>query len=96
MSYSIKYSPEALDTFNDIKEQINARWGDKYVQEFKRRSVKVIETIRESPFAFQSIHANKNVRRKVIHKNISVFYEVESDSISILFFWDNRQDPIFI
>jgi plasmid stabilization system protein ParE len=96
MNYDLKYSPEAFETFDNITEQINARWGDKYVDEFKHRSVKMIETIRESPFAFQSINGNNNVRRCVIHKNVSVFYEVKDTSIDILFFWDNRQDPIFM
>ncbi|MFD2147919.1 hypothetical protein [Mucilaginibacter antarcticus] len=53
MNYSIKYSPEALETFDAIIEQLKERWGEKYVDEFKRRSVKVIEIVRESPFAFQ-------------------------------------------
>jgi plasmid stabilization system protein ParE len=95
MIYLIIYSPEALETFEDIIAQIKNRWGDKYVDEFKQRTVKVIETIQRSPFIKQAIETNVNVRRAVIHKNCSVFYEVRGTTIDILFFWDNRQDPIF-
>ena len=32
-------------------------------------------------------------RKLVIHKNISVFYTLDSVMIKILLVWDNRQDP---
>ncbi len=94
MVYLLKYSPVALDTFDEIAEQLRNRWGDKYVGEFKQRTVKVIETIRASPLIFQSIESNTNVRRGFIHKNCSVFYLVNETTIEILFFWDNRQDTM--
>jgi plasmid stabilization system protein ParE len=96
MIYSVIYSPIALDTFDEITKQLNNRWGSKYVDEFEQRAIKVIETIRTSPFIFQSIESNENVRKGFIHKNCSIFYAVRETTIEILFFWDNRQDPIFI
>jgi hypothetical protein len=73
MIYSVIYSPIALETFDKITEQINNRWGDKYVDEFKQRTIKVIETIRTSPFIFQSIESNANVR-KVLFIEIAQFF----------------------
>ena len=94
MTYLLKYSPFAIQTFKEISAQLNDRWGNKYVAEFKKRTVKVIETIRISPFLYQSIESNSNVRKGFIHKNCSVFYKVKETKIEILFFWDNRQDPM--
>lgn len=95
MIYSVKYTPEALETFDKIIEQLSIRWGDKYVDEFKTRTLSVIETIRTSPFIFQAIEFRKDVRKGFIHKNCSMFYRTFDYQIEILFFWDNRQDPIF-
>jgi hypothetical protein len=72
------------------------RWGLKQVYIFDERMLKVIETIGESPFIFQAIEVNPNVRKAFIHKNCSMFYRVGATNINVLFFWDNRQDPIFL
>jgi plasmid stabilization system protein ParE len=96
MTYSLKYSPLALETLNDIAAQVNNRWGEKYAIEFKNRAVKVVETICTAPFIFQTINSKIDVRKGFIHRNCSVFYEVRDTTIEILFFWDNRQDPIFL
>jgi plasmid stabilization system protein ParE len=96
VTYSIIYSPVALETFDEITEQIKQKWGSRHADKFKQRAVKVIEIIQVSPFIFQSIESNADVRKGFIHKNCSVFYKITDTHISILFFWDNRQDPIFL
>ena len=96
MTYPVTYSDGAIETFDAISEQIDQRWGIKHVHDFEQRTLKVIETIRVSPFIFQAIGHNPNVRKGFIHKNCSVFYEVKSNQIEVLFFWDNRRDPIFL
>ena len=83
MIYSIIYSPAAVETFIEISRQISERWGDKYVDEFKKRTIKVIETISVSPFFFRSIEVNPSVRKGLIHKNCSVFYEINVRSTPI-------------
>jgi len=39
MIYSVIYSPIALETFDEITEQVKNRWGDKYANEFKQRTI---------------------------------------------------------
>ncbi len=96
MIYPVKYSDRAIKTFDAICEQIELRWGLKHLYIFEERTLKVIDTIRESPFIFQAIEVNPKVRKAFIHKNCSMFYRVGSNYIEVLFFWDNRQDPIFL
>ena len=45
---------------------------------------------------FKALSQNENIRKALIHKNCSMFYEIKGHAIMILFFWDNRQDPIFL
>ena len=96
MTYLVKYSDRAIETFDAISEQITLRWGLTHVYIFEERTLKVIDTIRESPFIFQAIDVNPNIRKAFVHKNCSMFYKVSSTYIEVLFFWDNRQDPIFL
>jgi hypothetical protein len=94
MIYSVVYSQRAIESFDAIKAQISNRWGRKYVNDFELRTLKIIEIIQISPFIFQAIEANPDVRKGFIHRNCSFFYEVKSTQINVLYFWDNRQEPI--
>jgi plasmid stabilization system protein ParE len=96
MSFPVIYSERASETYDAISEQIEQRWGMNHVHKFDHRILEVIAAIKESPFIFQAIENNTNVRKAFIHKNCSVFYEVHPTRIEVLFFWDNRQDPIFL
>ena len=96
MTYDIAFSIHAHDTFASIKGQINNRWGKKEVIDFEQRTKRVLDLIAHSPFIYKAIPINTNIRRGFIHLNCSIYYEIKGESIEILFFWDNRQDPIFL
>jgi hypothetical protein len=95
MIYPVKYSDRAIETFDAICEQIELRWGLKHLSIFEERTLKVIDTL-ENLLFFQAIEVNSKVRKAFIHKNCSMFYRVGSSYIEVLFFWDNRQAPIFL
>lgn len=43
---------------------------------------------------FKSTELNINVRVATLNKQCSLFYKVTETTIVLLFFWDNRQEPI--
>jgi plasmid stabilization system protein ParE len=49
--------------------------------------------ISKNPYSFSII--DENVRRVVIHKNVSLYYDYkeEQNTIEILSIFDNRQNP---
>ena len=93
--YNIVFSITAIETFESIKEQIDNRWGEKYVLDFEIRTLKVLDLISNSPLVYKGLKVNQNIRKGFIHRNCSMFYEIRNQHIEVLFFWDNRQDPIF-
>lgn len=95
MYFDVIFSDEANDTFESIGQQIANRWSEKEMKEFRRRTYQVTEIISTSPFIFQAVDKQPNIRKAFIHKNCSMFYSVGKTRIEILFFWDNRQDPAF-
>ena len=96
MTYTLVFSDTAIDTFESIKSQINDRWGTQQVMVFETRTLEVLDLIKSSPLIFQSIKIDNNIRKAVIHRNCSVFYEVREQTIEVLYFWDNRQAPLFV
>ena len=93
MSFPVYWTDEAKETFNLIINFIEELWGEKEAGKFVKRTQKLLLTIASQPYLFKTSIA-ENVRKGLISKQSSVFYEINTDSITILFFWDNRQEPI--
>lgn len=93
--FEVVFSDRANETFDSIQSQLLERWGSATLLKFEQRTVKVLEIISNTPFIYQSIEINAEIRKAFIHKNCALFYKVSGQKIVILFFWDNRQEPIF-
>ncbi len=94
MNYDVSFTRKANSTFISVRDQLLNKWGQRTLAKFEQRTVKVLKTLSHSPFSYQAIEDNPNVRKAYIHKNCSLYYKVRDEKVAILFFWDNRQDPI--
>ncbi len=93
MKLTIAWTDEAQETFNFTVNQIENKWGTKSAEKFVRDTHKLINLISTQPYLFNASYT-LNIRKAVISKQTSMFYEVHSAHVSILFFWDNRQEPV--
>ena len=94
--FGVVFSERANETFESIQLQLLERWGETIVIKFEERTLSVLENISKSPFIYQAIETDPNVRKAVIQKNCSLFYRIHQNKIIVLFFWDNRQDPVLL
>jgi len=53
-----------------------------------------IQLLPKHPFMYKASVFKNNVRKSIISKQNSFFYEIQENKIVILFFWDNRQEPL--
>jgi plasmid stabilization system protein ParE len=95
MGLPVVISETAFKTFESICAQIHERLGPKAVSDFKKNTIKTLELISNSPFVYKETEFDPNIRQGLIKKISSVFYEIKTDRIEVLFFWDNRQEPMF-
>jgi len=95
MELPVVISETALKTFESICAQIHERLGSKALKDFKKNTIKTLDLIRHSPFIYKETEFDPNIRQGLIKKISSVFYEIKPDRIEVLFFWDNRQEPMF-
>ncbi len=96
MIFEVVFSRKAENTFDVIRSQILNKWGENAAAKFKERTLKVLEIISQHPLIYQSIENIHETRKAHIHKNCSLFYTIRGNKIVVAFFWDNRQDPIFL
>ena len=94
MGLPIVVSEIALLTFEAICEQIFQRLGNKASDDFKKNTIKTLDLISNSPFIYKESDFDKSIRIGLIKKISSVFYEIKPHQIEILYFWDNRQEPM--
>jgi plasmid stabilization system protein ParE len=96
MSFEIKFSSKAETTFNNIIIQLEQRWGGKFVNKFKDKVSKSLDLIADTPLIYSVAPENPALRKCILHKNCSLLYRIHNDEIEIVYFWDNRQEPLTI
>ncbi|MBB5397231.1 type II toxin-antitoxin system RelE/ParE family toxin [Mucilaginibacter sp. AK015] len=94
MSYTIYWTKEAHETFDSIVLTIENTWGIKQAGIFVKRVQQISTLIADQPYLFKASF-DQNLRQATISQQTSMFYEVNKTSINILFFFDNRQEPLF-
>jgi plasmid stabilization system protein ParE len=94
MSFEIKFTPEAEETYDAITEQLRERWGDSFVMKLEVKVLKCLNDVLITPQMYPVIEEKNEIRKCVLHKNCSMLYRIFDDSILVICFWDNRQDPL--
>ncbi len=87
------WSPKAQKSYIRIADFILENWSKKEVKKFSDITSATILKIANNPQLFIASKRKKNIRKGFITKHTSLLYRIKSDSIELLFFWDNRQDP---
>ena len=93
MSFEIRFTPEAEETYKAVVDQLLQRWGDRFVSKFETKVLKCLNIMTANPYLYPIIEENTEIRKCFLHKNCSMLYKIFDKSILILCFWDNRQDP---
>jgi plasmid stabilization system protein ParE len=94
MSHAIYWTDEAYETFDAIVLSIDDKWGTKQAGIFVKRVQQISTLIADQPYLFRA-SVTHDLRQAILSRQTSMFYEVKETSINILFFWDNRQEPLF-
>ncbi len=95
MSSPIFYTPRSRESLESIYSFIHNKFGIAAADKFVLKAEKIVSLIAEHPFMFKASAIDENVRIAFISKQTSLFYRLTEDAIHLLFFWDNRQEPIF-
>jgi len=93
MSLEVIFTPKAKDSFLSIILLIRSNWGDRSAERLVDKTYRTLNAISRHPYLFKAYQEN-DVRIGLITRQTSVVYRVLHDRIEVLFFWDNRQEPI--
>lgn len=94
MPLDVFYTPKAKETFALVYNFISENFGVKVANQFFKKAERTIHLISQQPFMYKTSSIDENVRIAPFTKNTSLFYQVKNKSINLLFFYDNRQEPL--
>ena len=86
----IVWSEYAKSSYEDIIDFILKQWNIEVALEFEKITNRALSRIKNRPEICPKL--DNELRRCVIHKNVSFFYKVEKDLIVIVAFVDNRSE----
>lgn len=90
----VNWTEEAKSTFNSNLNYLHTEWNTKVVSDFLDRVDYVVELIQTNPNSFLLVNSEKNVRRCVVTKQISLYFKIISeDRIDLITFWNTYQNP---
>lgn len=91
MVREIVLSSKAEADFTHIINYLLENWSENEASNFESLLDKRFCTIQEFPFAFPIVYLN--VRKCLVTKQVSIFYDVKENEIRILRVFDTRQSP---
>lgn len=92
---AIIWTRSARQSYLDLLLSLQERWGDDFAVSFAERVEKLISPLSESPFLYPvyTNYQERKIRRCVISKQSAFFYTVSDNSVELITFFDNRQNP---
>jgi plasmid stabilization system protein ParE len=89
------WSAKAKITYFNVLDYLDKNWTKKEILQFNLRIELVLNAIKRNPGIFPVSAKHKEIRRAVVDKNNSFFYQVDNynKKIYLLTFFDNRQNP---
>lgn len=93
MVEKIIWSPKAISEYEAIVDFLMLTWDINTVLNFQNLISLSISNMSKNPISFPIVM--DNIRKVVIHKNVSLYYEFKhmENTIEILSIFDSRQNP---
>jgi len=96
MSLVIISTRKSRQTLRLTYQFIERKFGVSIADEFLQKVDRTVALIAEQPFMFKASTIDINVRIALVTPQSSLYYRVTDNEIHLLFFWNNRQDPILL
>ena len=93
MALKIFWTKRALVNFDKILEYLEEDFGAIPTQTFVIKVYNFLDNLKDFPELGTLQQIDKQIRGFVIVKQVTIFYKVYDDHVSILNLFDNKQDP---
>ena len=92
MDYKLEWTEEAVNNLEGIIDYLKQNWTQREVVNFKLKLSKQLELIVQNPFMFPQSENQSRLRKAVLSKQTSIFYELKGDTIYLAYLFVNRMN----
>lgn len=80
-------------TYFEIFENLKERWTIKEMKSFYDLTNEVLHKIQSNHILFPLVNKELEIRKVVIHQNVSLYFKIEHEKIYLISFFNNRMNP---
>lgn len=91
--YKIIWSDEALVNLKNIINYLENHWTEAEIKKFAKLLDKHLNLLQDNPFLFPKSTQLSGLRKSVISKQTSIYYQIVQNKVHIISLFDNRQNP---
>ncbi len=92
MDYKIFWTEEAIHNLEEIIDYLRFKWTEKEVNNFKNKLSRQIDLISTNPKMFPNSTHIPRLRKAVLSKQTSIFYEIKDNHIYLAYLFVNKKD----
>ena len=90
--FKVFWTDEAIKNLQSIMDYLDCQWTQREIDNFKKKLAKQIELIETNPRLFPVSEYNPRLRKAVLSKQTTIFYEIADRMIYLVYLFNNRQD----
>lgn len=90
--YKILWTPNSIKELQNTVEYLEENFTEKEISKLAQKVESILELISHNPNLFQKSGHN-NVRKVVILKFTTLYFRIVEETVEILSFFSNRQNP---
>jgi plasmid stabilization system protein ParE len=90
--YNLFWSDESISNLESILGYLQERWTQKEVDKFKKHLSKQLDLIISNPRLFPKSNYNPRLRKAVLSKQTTIYYEISGTNINLAYLFNNHQD----
>jgi len=90
--FKVFWTDEAIENLQSIMDCLDCQWTQREIDNFKKKLAKQIELIETNPKLFPVSEYNPRLRKAVLSKQTTIFYEIADRMIYLVYLFNSRQD----
>ena len=91
--YKILWTDFALSELEKTIEYLEENWTERELRNLAIEIEETLNLLSHNPNLFQKSDIKKEIRRVVVAKHNTLYYRINNNSIEIISFFSNRQNP---
>ncbi len=92
MDYKLHWSDESLKNLEEILDYLSSRSTQKEIDRFKHKLNKQLGLIIQNPYMFPVSTYNPHLRKAVLSKQTTIFYNIVDFKVSIVYLHISRKN----